>query len=199
MAGIHKEPGPTARRVAANIRRYRRAAEITTAALSQRLDALGQPIPDTGVTKTEKDTRRVDVDDLVAFALALGVTPNALLLPRADYMPHRLTPVAGGPAEKLWQWAQGEEPLHLTIPGADTWLPGEFPDLRFSARTRPYLLTLNAPDAGPGWPRPGLRGLAQAVADAIADGVTPAQVRRVVELAIVLPETMTRAQEAGEA
>ena len=197
MAGITKQPGPTAKRVAANIRRFRRSDEtdITTDALSERLAAVGQPIPATAITKTEKGTRRVDVDDLMAFALALGVTPTTLLLPRADYLSHYLTPATGGRAEKLWQWAQGEEPLHLDIPGSDAWLPGEYPDLRFSTRSRPYLTTLHAPDAGPGWPRPGLRDLAQAVADAIASGVTPAQVRRVVELAIVLPSTMTRPEK----
>jgi hypothetical protein len=72
----------------ANIRRFRRAdwQDITTAEMSRRLGELGQPIPDTGITKTEQGTRRVDVDDLVAIALALGVTPNALLLPPVDYL-----------------------------------------------------------------------------------------------------------------
>src|SRR6185437_4958271 len=70
MAGIKKELGPTGRRVAEAIRRIRRGPEqeISTAELSRRLTALGQPVPDTSITKTEQGTRRVDVDDLVAFA-----------------------------------------------------------------------------------------------------------------------------------
>ena len=81
MAGIKKELGPTGVRVADAVRRFRRGGGVTTAELSRRLTALGQPIPDTSITKTEQGTRRVDVDDLPALALALGVTPNTLLLP----------------------------------------------------------------------------------------------------------------------
>ena len=69
---------PSSERVAANIRRIRRAREVTTAALSQRPAAPGHPIADTGMTKTEKKDRRVDVDDLVAISAGVGVTPNTL-------------------------------------------------------------------------------------------------------------------------
>ena len=100
---------------AANIRRIRRACEVTTAALSQRLAAIGHPVADTGITKTEKGDRRIDVDDLVALALALGVTPNTLLMPEVGYLgasdAHHLTPAVSGTAEELWQWAQGEPRL----------------------------------------------------------------------------------------
>ena len=185
MAGIHKEPGPSARRVAENVRRFRRETGLTTAELSARIEALGNaPVPDTSITRTEKGTRRVDADDLVAFALALGVTPNTLLLPADPEAPGRynLTPNVSGPATGLWEWAQGEA-LPALGEAAD-WAGGRGRGaLEFSLRTRPYLRSArNAARFNP-----GLHGLALAVLGALASGATPVQVRRVVELYILLP------------
>ena len=201
MAGFRKELGPTGRRVADAIRRIRRGdkQDITTAELSRRLTALGQPIPDTSITKTEQGTRRVDVDDLVALAAALGTTPNTLLLPQVGYLGtsehHQLTPAADGTAERLWQWAQGERPLLIPVPGADGWLgDGKYPSLEFSMRNRPYLTAVHAPEVGrpPAGanPDPVLRNVADAVLAALGKGVPGADVRRVVELSIALPVTM---------
>jgi hypothetical protein len=53
---------------------------MTAADLSARLTEIGHPIVDSGIHKTELGDRRVDVDDLVAFAEALGVEPAVLLL-----------------------------------------------------------------------------------------------------------------------
>jgi transcriptional regulator with XRE-family HTH domain len=103
--------------VAANLRRIRRDHELTTAMLSRRLSEIGHPIADTGITKIEKGQRRVDVDDLVALAVALGVTPNTLLLPEVDVPAawDRRHEVTGGAAqaraEEIWAWALGERPL----------------------------------------------------------------------------------------
>jgi transcriptional regulator with XRE-family HTH domain len=197
MAGIKKEPGPTARRVAEALRRIRRGQEVTTAELSRRLAALGQPVPDTSITKTEAGTRRVDVDDLPALALALGVTPNTLLLPEVSYLgntdAHLLTPAASGTAEQLWQWAQGERPLHMRIPGADAWLgDGDLPALRFSMRTRPYLTALHPPGTATGPPgaRDRMQALVLAVLGVLGDGASGAEVRRAVEMTIALPVVM---------
>jgi hypothetical protein len=198
MAGIRKEPGPTAQRVAASLRRVRRGEDqdITTAELSKRLTALGQPIPDTGITKTEQGTRRVDVDDLVPLALALGVTPNVLLLPPVGYLgasdSHLLTPAVSGSAEELWQWAQGERPLPIPLPGADSWLgDGEHRDLMFAVRSRPYLAAVHAPGSGHSIPAPELRDLSVAVQKAMKAGATGTEIRRVTELTMTLPVLMT--------
>jgi transcriptional regulator with XRE-family HTH domain len=184
--------------VAANLRRIRRERDVTTAELAHRLAAIGQPIPDTSITKAEKGSRRVDVDDLPALALALGVTPNTLLMPQVDLGASgsriaRLTPAADGTAEELWQWAQGEKPLRIPAGGACSWLGGgRHPDLEFSLRTRPYLTALRGP--GSGTAHPGLQALAAAAADAMAAGATGPEVRRTVELTIALPAVMTREQ-----
>lgn len=83
------------------MRRIRRGLNLTTAAMSRRLEALEYPIADTGIIKAEQGTRRVDVDDLIPICLALGVTPNRLLLPEVDYLGgmdwHLLTPTAAAP------------------------------------------------------------------------------------------------------
>ena len=198
MAGIKKELGPTGRRVAEALNRFRRGSKVTTAELSRRLTALGQPIPDTGITKAEQGTRRVDVDDLVAISLALGVTPNTLMLPHVDYLGgmdyHQLTPEADAGAERLWQWAQGERPLRVPVPGADGWIGGgEHPALQFSIRNRPYLTALHSPaGSGTGLPPPYMRDLSFAVAKAMEGGASPSEVRRTVELTIALPVVMTR-------
>ena len=75
--------------------------------------------------KIEKGERRVDVDDLVALALALGVTPNRLTLPDMDLpgitTKYLLTPAVAGSPVALWQWAQGERhpgiPIEERTPG----------------------------------------------------------------------------------
>lgn len=185
---------PSSERVAANIRRIRRAREVTTAALSQRLAALGHPIADTGITKTEKGDRRVDVDDLVAISLALGVTPNTLLMPHVDYLggtdSHLLTPEVSGTADQLWQWAQGERAIPVPLPD----LPSEFGSgdraLEFTIRTRPYLTAARAPGSGDSTPAPELRHLSVAIQRAMKAGASGTEIRRVVELTLTLPRLM---------
>ena len=80
MAGKPKEYGAASQRVARNVRRIRQHRDMTAAALSARLAEIGHPIVDTGILKIEHGDRRVDVDDLMALAEALGVEPAALLL-----------------------------------------------------------------------------------------------------------------------
>lgn len=73
--------GVTGEAVRANILRLRKAQRLTTISLSSRLAELGRPIAANGITKIEKGTRRVDVDDLAALASVLGVRPEQLLMP----------------------------------------------------------------------------------------------------------------------
>jgi hypothetical protein len=200
MAGAPKEPGPTARRVAEAVRRFRREEpqDITTAELSRRLTELGQPIPDTSITKTEQGTRRVDVDDLVAIALALGVTPNTLLMPPVEHLGaaewHRLTPAVLGTAESLWQWAQGEKPLPFRagVPGSDSWLgDSEHRDIEFSIRCRPYLTALHQSGNGAD-PRRVKLGIA--VLEAMEAGIRSVDIRRIVETTLMTPAVMPAGQ-----
>src|SRR5947207_14726355 len=69
--------GSIGRRVAENVKSAR--GRIPLRELAGRLKAVGRTILASGLVKIEQGKRRVDVDDLVALALALGVTPTELL------------------------------------------------------------------------------------------------------------------------
>jgi transcriptional regulator with XRE-family HTH domain len=73
--------GATGEAVRKNIRRIRDGQGISAPKLSANLKKLGRSIPPLGISRIESGDRRVDVDDLVAIALALGVSPISLLLP----------------------------------------------------------------------------------------------------------------------
>lgn len=69
------------RQVAANVRRLRDGRQLTTGGLAELVTAQGVPMSPTTVTKIEKHSRRVTVDELAALAEVLDVAPAALLLP----------------------------------------------------------------------------------------------------------------------
>lgn len=73
--------GPTGGHVAENVKRLRFVQHVTTETLAERVSGLGRPMHATTITKIERLQRRVDVDDLVALAAALNVTPTQLLDP----------------------------------------------------------------------------------------------------------------------
>lgn len=111
--------GPTGVRTAENLRRIRDARGLSTARLSKLLEDVGRPIQPTGITKIEKKERKVDVDDLVALALVLNVSPLALLLPPVDGDESvSLAPAVEVPAWLAWEWAEGTSPATETIVGA---------------------------------------------------------------------------------
>lgn len=109
MAGKKLELGPIGAVVAKNVTRYREAARFNYTELSAELAKHKRDISPLGVRRVEEGNRRVDVDDLVALALALNVSPLALLLPRSDSPVVPGGEVAG--AERIWGWAQGVAPL----------------------------------------------------------------------------------------
>src|SRR6476659_4961943 len=82
MAGKKSDLGPIGVELTHNVRRLR--GELGYAELSRRLGEMGREIPPLGLRRIEAGTRRVDADDLVALAVALGVSPITLLMPAAD-------------------------------------------------------------------------------------------------------------------
>jgi 8-oxo-dGTP pyrophosphatase MutT (NUDIX family)/transcriptional regulator with XRE-family HTH domain len=111
--------GPVGGYVIANLLELRAERRLSYKDLSDRLSQLGRSIPTLGLSRIEKGNRRVDVDDLVALALALGVNPAALLLPR-DVPPDgrvRLTEGATATARDAWNWADGRWPLPFPFAG----------------------------------------------------------------------------------
>ncbi|MFE3522223.1 helix-turn-helix domain-containing protein [Streptomyces sp. NPDC059161] len=106
----------TGKTVAANVRRLRAQLGLTTQQLAERLTPLGRPIIANAITKIEQGRRRVDVDDLMALSIALGVTPNTLLLPHEVGGEHQPTAMPEPvPQASLWYWADGTLPLPSSV------------------------------------------------------------------------------------
>ena len=72
--------GPAGRTVAANIERLRREHHLSFRELSRQLAKAGRPMLPSGLNAITHAKRRVDADDLAAFARIFGVTPATLLL-----------------------------------------------------------------------------------------------------------------------
>ena len=75
------EIGPVGLHTARAIERLRLVRGLTQHQLAARCTALGRPMANAALSRTERARRRCDVDDLVALATALGAPPAALLLP----------------------------------------------------------------------------------------------------------------------
>ncbi len=106
---------PVAARIAENVRTLRKERGLDLADVAERMAELGRPLSLNGVSKVERGKRGVDVDDLVALALALNVSPLRLLLtPDASDDRISLTPKVSVPKRDAWQWASGEHQLGLT-------------------------------------------------------------------------------------
>lgn len=108
MATRRIEPGPVGERVAQNLAELRTSSRLSQPQLAKILVDLGHPLAAAVLSKIEKRDRRVDVDDLVALAIALGVAPNRLLLtPAWDTGQVELTPELALYALDVWRWANG--------------------------------------------------------------------------------------------
>lgn len=79
MAKRPVEIGSAGLHAARAIEHIRLARGLTQHQLAARCTALGRPITNTALSRTERARRRCDVDDLVIIAAALGVSPAALL------------------------------------------------------------------------------------------------------------------------
>lgn len=98
--------------VARNVADLRESRRLTVRALSAALEEQGRKILPSGITKVESRGRSVDVGDLVALSVALGVNPSRLLLPPgAGDESVNLTPTRQVTAWQAWQWADGRFPL----------------------------------------------------------------------------------------
>lgn len=71
--------GPAGIRTARAIERTRTARGLAQRQLADRVTALGLPMTITMLSRIERRRRRCDVDDLVALAAALDISPLTLL------------------------------------------------------------------------------------------------------------------------
>ncbi|MFD5506986.1 helix-turn-helix domain-containing protein [Streptomyces sp. NPDC127051] len=108
--------GPTGETVAANVKSLRTRRGMTIYALSGALAKIGRPITASAIAKIEKQQRQVTVDDLVALASALQVSPDTLLLPWTDHGDEIVEVTGAGnlPAADVWSWAAGSNPPRLS-------------------------------------------------------------------------------------
>ncbi|WP_342751735.1 helix-turn-helix domain-containing protein [Streptomyces cahuitamycinicus] len=81
------EIGPAGLHTARALEHLRLVRGLTQHQLAARCTALGRPMANTALSRTERARRRCDIDDLVALATALGVPPAALLLPWPTHAP----------------------------------------------------------------------------------------------------------------
>ncbi len=109
---LTKNPLDTAgKAVAANVKRLIEDQNLTYVDLSERLTKLGRSIPTLGLRKIVAETRRVDADDLVALAAALGVSPVTLLMPWVAADSSVTVARADFKASVLWEWLIAEWPF----------------------------------------------------------------------------------------
>lgn len=165
MAEDKKNPlGPIGEQVRANVERVRDARGMTKKELSEKVGGLGRPIPPLGISRVEAGTRRVDADDLVALALALNVSPLALLLPPEwSDEPVQLTPEVSLRARTAWLWGEGRSPASDWATGAVEATPDDDEDERTFFRDREAYEALTHP--------PERRRAAQHPANNLADTV----------------------------
>jgi transcriptional regulator with XRE-family HTH domain len=79
--------------------------------LSEKMSDIGRPIPPLGLHRIENGERRVDVDDLMALAVALKVSPVTLLMPDTSSKDAEVA-VTGLPtysAEQIWTWLLADD------------------------------------------------------------------------------------------
>jgi transcriptional regulator with XRE-family HTH domain len=115
MAGKKSDLGPIGENVTQTLRKFREMRRFGYADLSRKLAQYGREIPPLGLRRIESGERRVDVDDLAALAVALNVSPLALLLPMED---SRVLPADedAHASDEIWRWGRGFSPLG-TLPG----------------------------------------------------------------------------------
>jgi transcriptional regulator with XRE-family HTH domain len=125
-------PGPATQWIMRNLRGYREQRGLSHSELSERLTGVGRPIPPQGLRRIERGDRRVDVDDVMALARVLGVTPIMLVFPLGreqivELLPGQVRPtwaavkwfIGRGPfptddgERQPWQGVPPADPMHL--------------------------------------------------------------------------------------
>lgn len=138
--------GPTGRTVATNVARFRAIRGLRLAGLSERMTIVGRPMSVTTLSAIENGDRRADVDDLVAIAAALDISPAAMLMPAvAD--PHEaagatVSPTGAPEAGQLWDWLTATAPLDAPLladerdeVAAEVWRRDQVPPWSFRTKT----------------------------------------------------------------
>lgn len=130
MTSSERKTGVQGATVAANVERLMEEQNLNSNSLARKIADIDQPTEtaDGEPVRTSKlsalairrivaGERKVDVDDLVLLAYALGVAPVTLMQPHARTSDQQvLTPVGQAPAIGVWEWMIGRRPpesMHL--------------------------------------------------------------------------------------
>lgn len=150
MAEKQKTPlGPAGETLRENVKRIREGQRLTYVELSERLAAIGRSIPVLGLRRIERGERRVDVDDLLALAYALGVPPVDLLVPGSlnTVESYGITPEVNAQVGPARAWIRGDAYLPQVdgvgdpndpfgIPSPSAWEPDPAGPIRWMPRGR---------------------------------------------------------------
>lgn len=115
---------------AARLREAREARRWTQQQLAGAMNALGAPMDRTTIAKLEKGHRQARVEELVALAAALDVSPTYLLLPWHLDARVKLAPKLSVDTFAALRWARGDGPLD----------PANERTYRFVAPTVPWVV-----------------------------------------------------------
>lgn len=109
--------GPVGSTVAEQVRLHRERVGMSYAELSRQLLKDGRIIPPLGLSRIEAGLRRVDADDLVSLAVALGVSPISLLLPAGTDQDAEVsvTSTRTAKAKRVWSWLSASYPLDGSV------------------------------------------------------------------------------------
>lgn len=101
--------GPTGAYTATRIGEVRAHRGLTYQALADRLRDMHWPIPELGLRRIEAQARKVTVDDVMALAVALDVSPLELMIPTPTTSLPTPTGVASDVTlDEAWAWAKQE-------------------------------------------------------------------------------------------
>lgn len=97
--------------VAARVKELRKRHRWTQADLAGHLAHLGYPVDPTVITRLERGERGVSLDDALAIAYALGVSPLYLVFPVTEGAEIEITSKTTVDARDARRWTRGETPL----------------------------------------------------------------------------------------
>ena len=111
MPPTSPDPAPLPSQVfVAELGPARRRKGLSQQELADRLEDIGAPIDRSTIGKIEADKRKVSLDELFSFALALGVSPLALVVPRSmEKM--SVSPGVAADTQQVVHWVRNLYPL----------------------------------------------------------------------------------------
>jgi transcriptional regulator with XRE-family HTH domain len=102
---------------AGEVKRVRTVRGWSQQRLADEMARLGVPIDRSAIAKVERSARQVNLDEMVAFAIALGVSPLGLVVPHEAGAQVALTPKHTVPAAEAADWFRAVQLPPPLLPG----------------------------------------------------------------------------------